>query len=238
MSQVPQFSGNDTPAAILDAAGGWLASELNDEFRYLKSKREITRKAAGHSETIVLQTSSRSRTGEGTWVTPRITVNDDRVRKWQAERRLIGMFATGGFIFNSMVVNLGLSDLELFGPLHERPDGHHISLVQFREVALDDIMPNLKVLRSSPAVAAERLPDRWIVFPEPPFWWATVYGEPAAAKRFLARYFEANPAGRRHFETGRRLTDSSPEPSAVNNTLVAFGWSAVHSGALGAEEPI
>jgi hypothetical protein len=238
LTQVPQFSDTDEPGKVVAEAGEWLASELSDGFKYLRSKREITRKAAGRSETIILQTSSWSRTAEGTWVTPRITVSDDRVRKWQAERRLVGMFATGGFIFNSMVVNLGLPDLELFGPLHERPDGHHISLVQFRDSVFADIMPNLKVLRSSPAVAAERLPDPWIVFPEPPFWWATAYGDQDAAKRFLARYFESKPAGRRHFETGRRLAESSSEPEGVNNTLVAFGWSAVHSGALEATEPI
>jgi len=234
LTQVPQFSETDGPGKVVAAAGEWLASELSDGFKYLRSKRQISRKAAGRSETIVLQTSSWSRTGEGTWVYPRIMVSDDRLRKWQAERQLRGMFATGGFIFNSLVVNLGLADLELFGPLHERPDGNRISLVQFRDSVLADIVPNLKLLRGSPAVAAERLPARWIVFPEPPFWWATAYGDHAAAKRFLARYFESKPAEQKQFETGRRLA----QPEAVNNMMVAFGWSAVHSGALRAGDTI
>ena len=166
-------------------------------------------------------------------------VSDDRVRKWQAERRLTGMFATGGFIFNSMLTTLGLPDIELFGALRGRPDGHFISLAELRDAALGEIRANLTMLRGSPVTASRELPSRWIVFPEPPFWWSIAYGEPAAGKRFLARYFEAKPAGRSHFETGRRLAaDSGPEPITVNNTLVALGWSAVSSGAIGADEAI
>ena len=149
------------------------------------------------------------------------------------------MYSTEGFIFNSLVGNMGLSDLELFGPLRERPTGHFISLKELRDAVLGDILANLRVLRGTSAVAAEQLPDSWIVFPEPLFWWATAYAEKAAAKRFLSRYFDLKPGARNHFESGRRLAlESGPEPPSINNMLVAFGWSAVSSGALGADEPI
>jgi hypothetical protein len=239
LSQAPQFSATDEPAEIVAAAGEWLAPELGDGFKYLKAKREISRKAGGRTESIILQTSSWSRTGQGTWVTPRILVRDDRVRKWQAERRLVGMFSTGGFIFNSLVTNMGLPDLELFGPLRDRPEGHFISLAELRDAALGDILANLKILRGTPEAAAEQLPNSWIVFPEPPFWWAAAYGEKAAARRFLSRFFELKPPSRIHFEAGRRLAvESGPEPPSINNTYVALGWSAVSSQALGADEAI
>ena len=239
MNQAPQFSATDEPAEIVAAAGEWLAQELGDGFKYLKSKREISRKSGGRTESIILQTSSWSRTGQGTWVTPRILVRDDRVRKWQAERRLVGMFSTGGFIFNSLVTNMGLPDLELFGPLRDRPEGHFISLADFRDAAMGDILANLKILRGTPEPAAEQLPNPWIVFPEPPFWWAAAYGEKAAAGRFLSRFFELKPPSRLHFEAGRRLAvESGPEPPSINNMYVAFGWSAVSSQALGADEAI
>jgi hypothetical protein len=239
LSRVPEFSATDQPGEIVAAAGEWLASELGDGFKYLRSKRELTRKTTGRVETFVLQTSTWSRTGQGTWVTVRITVRDDRVRKWQAEHLLVGMYSTEGFIFNSLVTNMGLPDLELFGPLREGPAGHFISLKELRAAVLGDILAKLKILRGTPTVAAEQLPDSWIVFPEPPFWWATAYGERAAATRFLSRYFELKPGARIHFESGRRLAlESGSEPPSINNMLVALGWSAVSSGALAADEPI
>jgi hypothetical protein len=149
------------------------------------------------------------------------------------------MFSTGGFIFNSLVTNMGLPDLELLGPLSDRPEGHFISLAELSNVALGDILANLTILRGTPEAAAEQLPNPWIVFPEPPFWWAVAYGEKAAARRFLSRFFELKPPSRIHFEAGRRLAvESGTEPPSINNTYVALGWSAVSSEALEADEAI
>lgn len=168
---------------------------------------------------------------------PRLTVTDSRVRDWQRGRPLTGLFASGGYTFNSMLINLGIRNVELFGPLRKQHPDLYLTLAEFLGALRSEVMPNLLAMRDGPAAAAERLPVKWIVFPEPPFWWATAYGELAAAKRILGRYFEANPASRVDFEKGRGLALLDAEPP-FSNTLVAFGWSAVRSEALGAQEPV
>lgn len=85
----------------------------------------------------------------------------------------------------------------------------------------------------------EQLPDRWLSFPEPLFWWAAAYDDVRATRALLARYFEMKPGGRESFEAARRLArGGSPAPISVSNAMVAFGWSAVTSGSLGGDEPI
>jgi len=237
VSSPPVFAASDKPPAIVAAAGVWLAKALGDGFTYLGSKREVVHKSAARTESIHLQTSSWSRAGEATTVMPRLTITDTHVRDWQKGKPLTGLFARGGYTFNSMLINLGIRNVELFGPLRKQHPDLYLSLDEFLLALHGEVMPCLLVMREGPSVAAEKLPMKWIVFPDPPFWWATAYGEHAAAKRFLARYFGAKPGSRVDFDEGRRLAASDGEP-LFSNTLVALGWSAVRSGALGAEEAI
>ena len=88
MTAPPTFTREDQPPEIVALAGAWLATELGDGYAYLRSKRELARKSPGRVESIGLQTSSWSRTGQGTWVYPRLTITDSRVSKWQATQRL------------------------------------------------------------------------------------------------------------------------------------------------------
>jgi len=233
----PAFAPSDSPPAIVAAAGDWLANELGGGFAYLRSKRQIVHRRAGRAESIELQTSPRSRAGETTTVMPRLIMTDSYVRAWQKGKSLTGLFADGGYIFNSLLVNLGIQNVELFGPLRAQHPDLYLSLDEFLAAVQREVMPCVQLMREGPSFAADKLPIRWIVFPEPPFWWAAAYGDHRAAKRFLARYFEANPGSRAHFERGRVLSSSDAGPP-FGNTLVALGWSAVRSGALTADEPI
>ena len=235
--QPPSFTDRDKPPEIVAEAGAWLATQIGDGYVYIRSKRELVRKSPGRAETIGLQTSSWSRTGQGTWVNPRLTVTDARVKEWQAARQLKGLFSTGGQIFNTLLINLGLHDVELHGPLRRVQPDLRISLGEFADTLRRDVLPNVELMRDGPAAAAERLPIAWIVFPQQPFWWAIAYGDRVAAKRFLARFFEANPNSRKQFETGRALASAAAEPD-VNNSLVDLGWSAVRAGALTVDEQI
>jgi hypothetical protein len=97
--------------------GAWLADQIGDGARYVKSKRAVVKKIGGQNHGITLQTSTWSRTGEGTWVSPRVWVTDPRVAAWQDERTLTGLFSRGGYILSTLIINLGLpNSVELFGP--------------------------------------------------------------------------------------------------------------------------
>ena len=101
------------------------------------------------------------------------------------------------------------------------------------------IFPNTKHLFGEPAAAAEQLPDRWFISPEPLFWWATAYGDRSAARTILIRYFAIHPGGRKGFDDGRELAAAGEGPPVpISKAMIAFGWSAVSTGALGAEEII
>src|SRR5262249_25594133 len=117
MSEAPQFHADQKPAEIVAAAGDWLAGQLGGGARYVRSRRAVERTVADRVQGIGLQTSSSSRAGQGTWVSPRIWVTDARVAAWQKAYDLRGLFSQGGYIFNSLIINLGLpSSVELYGP--------------------------------------------------------------------------------------------------------------------------
>lgn len=236
---MPQFSSEQPPSAIVAEAGGWLAAKWGNGARYLRQKREVVRKVSGRAEGITLQTSSWSRAGQGTWVSPRIWVTDRQVDAWQRQHPAHhGMFSRGGSIFSSLIVNLGLPpDVELFGPLRHAQPATSISLSAFWAALEQEIFPNTKLLWGDPATAAELLPDRWLVFPEPLFWWAIAFEDGVAARTILSRYFRGKDRAREHFDVGRVLAasgDAAPVP--ISNTMVAFGWSAVSTGALTFDE--
>ncbi len=234
MLDEPRFRADEPPPAIVNRAGEWLAEQLLDGFKYLRSKREVVRRGSGRTEGIGLQTSSWSRQGQGTWVEPRVWVTDAKVSSWQRSHGISGSLARGGYIFNSMVVNLGLPlSVELFGPIREQDPRPPLSLTQFLEALQNDLLPNVRTLREGPAVAATNLPDRWLLFPEPLFWWATAYGDKSSALRFLSRYFGTKTAVRAKFDEGRRLArEGAGAPIPMKNHIVNFGWSAASSGAL------
>jgi hypothetical protein len=241
MAAVPQFSSEQPPSAIVAEAGEWLAAKWGNGARYLRQKREVVRRVSGRAEGITLQTSSRSRAGMGTWVWPRIWVTDRQVDVWQRQHPVHhGMFARGGCIFSTLIVNLGLPpDVELFGPLRHMQPATSISLSAFWAALEQEIFPNTKLLWGEPATAAELLPDMWLVFPEPLFWWAVAFGDGVAARTILSRYFRGKDRARDYFDDGRRLAAAGePAPDPIRNTMIAFGWSAVSTGALTLEEPV
>ena len=240
MTTVPNFSPDQPPSVVVAAAGEWLAAQIGDGARYLRSKRDVVRKVAGRAAGIGLQTSSWSRTGQGTWISPRIWVTDAHVNAWQKEHPLAGLFTQGGYIFSTLIVNLGLrGTVELVGPLRSAQPATTMSLPEFWATLAEDVLPTSRLLWGAPAAAAELLPDRWLGRPEPLFWWAVAYGDKGAALTVLSRYFLNQPRSREHFDAGRRLAGAGVQaPVPVSNVMIALGWSAVTSGALGADEPV
>jgi hypothetical protein len=241
MAAVPQFSSEQPPSAIVAEAGEWLAAKWGNGARYLRQKREVVRRVSGRAEGITLQTSSRSRAGMGTWVWPRIWVTDRQVDVWQRQHPVHhGMFARGGCIFSALIVNLGLPpDVELFGALRHVQPATTISLSAFWAALEQEIIPNIKLLSGDPAAAAELLPATWLIFPELLFWWAVAYRDGVAARTILSRYFRGKDNARDHFDVGRRLAAAGESaPVTVSNTMTAFGWSAVSTGALAFDEPV
>ncbi len=240
MTAMPQFSPEQPPSAIVAEAGEWLAAKWGNDARYMRSRREVVRSVGGRAEGITLQTSSWSRAGQGTWVSPRIWVTDRQVRKWQTGHAVHGLFARGGYIFSTLIVNLGLPvSVELFGPPRRSQPHAGMSLSEFWAALEQEIFPNTTLLWGDPAAAAALLPDQWLVFPEPLFWWAIAFGDDAAARTILSRYFREKAQSRDHFDAGRRLAAAGePAPVPISNTMIAFGWSVVSSGALTVDEPI
>jgi len=242
MADVPMFDARQRPADIVAAAGQWLAERVGDGARYLKSRREILlKKTSGQIHGVTLQSSSWSRAGQGTWVSPRVWATDPRVRAWQDERTLVGLFSKGGYIFSTLTINLGFPpSVELFGPRRGSEPHPPMSLPEFVTALKQDILPHLALLDAAPALAIEQLPDRWLSSsPETLFWWTAAYGDVDATRTLLTRYFEVKPGSREPFETGRRLAGKGdPAPTPITNTMVAWGWSAVAAGSLEAGEPV
>jgi hypothetical protein len=237
MSQSPEFGRHQRPAEIVAAAGEWLAGQVGEGARYIRSRRAVEQKIEGRVYGIGLQTSTWSRAGQGTWVTPRIWVTDARVADWQKEHDVRGLYSRGGYIFTTLIINLGFrGTVELFGPQRSTAPDTAMSLGEFWTTLEGQILPTLRLFRGEPADAVERLPERWLVFPEPLFWWAAAYGDSASARAFLARYFKSRPSAVERFEAGRRAAAAGePAPEAVTGTL-DFAWSAVSTGVLSADE--
>jgi hypothetical protein len=241
MAAVPQFSADQPPSVIVAEAGEWLAAQWGSGARYLRKKRELVHKVGGRAEGVTLQTSSWSRAGEGTWVSPRIWVTDSQVDVWQRQHPAFhGVFARGGCIFSTLIVNLGFPpSVELFGPLRQVHPSTTMSLSEFWATLEVGIFPNTRLFWGDPAAAASMLPDRWLVFPEPLFWWAVAFGDGVAARTILSRFFRDKGKARHRFDAGRRLAAAGePAPMPISNTMIAFGWSAVSTGALTVDEPV
>ena len=189
MSEVPAFDADQPPAVIVAAAGQWLADQIGDGARYMKSRREVLKRIGAQTHGITLQTSDRSRAGHGTWVSPRVWVTDPKVAAWQDERSLTGLSSRGGYIFSSLITNLGLrGDVELFGSLRATQPELAMSLSEFVAALRREILPSLALFVGAPAVAVDRLPDRWLSSPEPLFWWAAAYGDMGATRALLSRF--------------------------------------------------
>jgi len=240
VSHPPAFAAEDKPKSIVAAAGAWVAGEMGDGFTFKRSKSELARKVGDRTEAIVLQSSTWSRGGVGTWVAARVMVTDQRVRDWltNAANELKALFPSSGFVFNSMLVNLEIHDIELYGPFRKQEPGNWLSLTEFVEVLRTQVLPHVVLLRESPLIAAEKLPIRWIwASVESLFCWSMAQGDRNAARLFLSRYLQATPMYRRNFDRGRQLAVVDEAPSG-GNSLVALGWGAVRSGVLLVDEPV
>ena len=240
MSDPPAFTAEDKPKSIVAGAGAWLAREMGDGFTFKRSRQELARLVGGRTEAIVLQSSTWSRGGEGTWVAARVIVTDQHVRDWlnDAANELKGLFSSSGFVFNTLLINIGIHDIELYGPFRKQEPGTWLSLTEFVEVLRTQVLPHVVLLRESPSIAAEKLPSRWIwASVESLFCWSVAQGDRNGARLFLSRYLEATPMYRRNFDRGRQLAVLEEAPPR-GNSLVALGWSAVRSGMLLADEPI
>jgi len=240
LSDPPAFTAEEKPKSIVAAAGAWLAEEMGDGFTFKTSTRELARMIGGRTEAIVLQSSRWSRAGEGTSVAARVMVTDQGVRDWlnNATNELKALFSSSGFVFNTLLINLEIQDIELYGPFRQQKPGTWLSLTEFVEVLRTQVLPHVVLLRESPSIAAGKLPSRWIwASVGSLFCWSVARGDRNGARLFLSRYLEATPMYRRNFDRGRQLAVSDEAPPR-GNSLVELGWSAVRSGVLLADEAV
>ena len=63
MRGLPVFQTDASPVAVLRGAGNWLAEELGDDWRFLRSRGTLKRLDSGYLQTIHLQGSVHNRTG-------------------------------------------------------------------------------------------------------------------------------------------------------------------------------
>jgi hypothetical protein len=182
----PTFTADEKPAAILDRAARWLADELGG-FRWLTSSRHLVRTLGDQRQAITLRSSTWSRAGTGTWVEPRVFVQDRALQRWRRAHPDVAE-RTDAYLLSVPVGQLRRSyTVELFGPFRgEEPGGRYISLDRLGAVLAEEVVPALDAMLD-PGTAAEAFPLSWCGAPGPLAEWARSRGDDAAAQRFHER---------------------------------------------------
>lgn len=162
--RAPQFSSNERPADIMDAAGRWLAAESG--WRWVASRHTAEILDGTLTLRLILQSSTWSRAGVATWVRLRISVLDSNLRSWRLARPRETVFPDSKLpplAFNTMLgsVEAELGNVECSGLHQEPPAPHAINLDEFVIGFHQRVLPVLNLFPSS-SMLAKSLPDPWL----------------------------------------------------------------------------
>ncbi len=235
----PVFSSTDPPKVILDLAGRWLASNM-PEFRWLKSRQDLERKSRLQTHRVHLQSSTWSRTGIATWVSPRLTVLDDRLRAWR-QRHPTGTVATNPdsalpMVFNSLFINFlkPWSSVELSG---SQPAGSKsVDVSELLDCLVNNVLPVLDQFAEPVSLASALPPEWWSMIDAGAVEWALACSDRGSATAFVRGHMERplrgqQTAGQRlsSFRDGWERRRRGDDPDSLPMSLVALGWlSAAH----------
>ncbi len=192
----PAFTAQDRPKAILDRSGVWLADSLPSGFRFVKSRQALERNAAPQLHRLTLQSSTRSRAGIATWVSPRLTVLDDRLEDWRQQHPTASVSSHPDralpAVFNSLFANIlhTWSSVELSGLPQASQGPSSVSLTDLFDCLTEHVLPALEHF-GEPATLAVALPPSWWSMVEPgTIEWALACGDRTAAASLLRGHME------------------------------------------------
>ena len=102
---IPVSRNDAPPGDILRDAGGWLAEELGNDWRFLRSRGTLKRLESGYVQEIHLHGSTYNRTGVSVDVDLGAVVSSKALAEWQLANadRVLG---SGGRVYGTLVVNL------------------------------------------------------------------------------------------------------------------------------------
>jgi hypothetical protein len=233
----PAVSNPDAaPSAILHEAGQALADDLG--FRWVKSRRAMELRNGAQVHQIQLQPSRWNQTGVATWVSPRVTVLDDRLAAWRTanpDATVTKRLPSDGLAYSTLFINVepSLSHVELSGLPQSFAS---VSLDAFRTGVANQILP-VVALFTDPAATPTRLPDPWVkMVSEDTVEWLLATAGHYPAETLLRRYLERpvdKPSGWRRIERLFRegwlagATGHPIDPDA--SSMSRLGWtSRVH----------
>lgn len=233
----PTFTSNDRPASVVDTFGQWLSGEL-DGFRWVKSRRTLCRTVATQRHELHLQPSTYSRAGAETWVTPRVSVFDDRLKVWRqanpSASAVLGAEAAAPCVYSSMLVNLerALGSVQLSG---KRPAVEFAAAepYQFIDYVADVVLTAFGAF-ASPARLVSALPPSWCsMIGAGTIEWAIACGDPAAGAELIKRALRQPLIGRQNwamrthqFCDGWGRAEQGQPPAQPPNGYPGLGWLA------------
>ena len=105
MHGIPVSRNDAHPADILREAGRWLAEELGNDWRFLRSRGTLKHLEGGYVQEIHLQGSTYNRTGASVDVDLGAVVRSKALAEWRSANadRVLG---SGGRVYGTLVVNL------------------------------------------------------------------------------------------------------------------------------------
>jgi hypothetical protein len=238
--ETPATSADAKPGAILDAAALWLSGELG--WSWVKSRRSLEQRHGPQICELHLQPSVWSRTGVGTWVAPRVSLYDDRVRDWRAANPEVTVTLPqrhrhAALAFTTLLVNVNRAyvDVELSGLPQPFESA---SLEALRKALGTEVLPVLELF-AAPVSLPDRLPQPWLETIDSRIveWLLAMAGNDAAA-RLIRRYLEG--ATNSTSERSKRLrvfregwsaaTKRDGREQVRTNWLAELGWlSRVHA---------
>lgn len=239
----PAFGLNDRPADVLDGAGRWLATSLPG-FRWVKSRQDVERKTPPQVHRVALQSSSWSRAGVGTFVSPRLIVLDDRLLRWRKRNRELSPVrdpeTSFPMVFNSLFVNFlqPWSSFEASG-LPQPSDGPRaVNLAEFLRCITAHVLPVLDDF-AHPGTVVSGLPTTWWGMVDAgTVEWSLACGDRDSAAAIIHRHLERPLKGLQSAES--RLSPFSDgwaaghrreaPPPDLPLSVRSLGWlSAVHA---------
>lgn len=240
VAKPPEFLPGLTPTEILNEAGEWLAFRLGNGFRWVKSRRAVSRTRGRRTDEIRLQPSKWNRAGVGTWATVRVTIRSKDLAAWRRSHPDDTLLAHDPeLLWTNEFINVdkSLYFVELFGHLEQDDKAiRHISLVELLRGSEAVILPMLEHFES-PQTASNRLPDAWFVLAAPLVEWAISLGDRSSARRITERMMRVHVHEATVFERGQAFYQAGKRPG-LGLGEDALGWLASRHALFPPDEPL